>query len=442
LAFEAAILHSEASSAVRGRAPAQRGDPDVKDLLTVQTFAFVFLFVLFIGFGIYTALLQRRYFRACQDQKELALFAHSPAGLPVGTVRAILALTITFLGLFLIVGEFAFGNEHPVPQAMVTIFGTVLGFYFGSRAGAKGSDEELQGQVKDLQTQRDQAVQAKSTADASSVIGKVQKGIALTRTVASVLPPDLRAKYDDLAGKMETGLTVAQGLATAGDAVGAAAKANEVLDVFKSDNPVKESVVKAGLSFAAALGTSVPQVALVMAIVNVTSTLIGVAYQKWKARILRLPFSPAVIPLGVVDANTGFVLLLKSPILKKAFDAELRDNDRKFMEDAVKDFLREDQMDALWTTYKSRFESREQFEAGVEEFRRAAADIELKSTVDPTLLAPAGGYDAVMDAVDKIHTNEQAKADLDRLVVTVEGINEKGGSPKDVFDKVFAEVKP
>ena len=50
----------------------------MKDLLTVQTFAFVFLFVLFIGFGIYTALLQRRYFRACQDQKQMALFAQSP----------------------------------------------------------------------------------------------------------------------------------------------------------------------------------------------------------------------------------------------------------------------------------------------------------------------------------------------------------------------------
>jgi hypothetical protein len=398
-----------------------------------------YLFVLIGVFAFYLARLERSFFAACREQKELALFSQLPAGLPEGTVRSVLALLIVLVGLFLIVLSLV--NKVEVPGAMTGILGTVLGFYFGSRTAAGAKGDELKSQVEDLKTQRDQAVQDKGATDATTLISKVQKGIALTKMVAAVLPPEQRQKYEGVAAKMEQGLAVAQTLAGSGSVAEAATKAGEVFDLFKEGNPVKEQVVKASQSFAAALGSSVPQIALIMAIVGVSATLIGVAYQKWKARILRLPFSPAVIPLSVVDAQTGFILFLQCPIFKSVFAAELEGHDRPFMEAAVKDFLREDSMEALWQTYKSRFESREQFEAGVEEFRRAAADLELKNAVDPTLLAGAGGYDTVMASIDKIQANEQARADLDALLVTVEGINEKGGSPKDVFDKVFNEVQ-
>ncbi len=65
---------------------------------------------------------------------------------------------------------------------------------------------------------------------------------------------------------------------------------------------------------------------MISALAGVSTKLAGVAYQKWKASILHLPFSPAVIPLDVVDANTGFVLFLNSPIFKKAFVRELEGN--------------------------------------------------------------------------------------------------------------------
>ena len=87
------------------------------------------------------------------------------------------------------------------------------------------------------------------------------------------------------------------------------------------------------------------------------ANLTGIAYQKWKARILYLPFSPAALPPASIDANTGFVLFLKSPTLKEAFRPELEANDR--------------------------FESRAAFEKGVDEFRRAVADLELDE-VTPT----------------------------------------------------------
>ena len=56
----------------------------------------------------------------------------SSLGLPAGSVRAILALSITGVALTTIVlnGE--------IPQNLVGILGSVLGFYFGAKKGTNG----------------------------------------------------------------------------------------------------------------------------------------------------------------------------------------------------------------------------------------------------------------------------------------------------------------
>src|SRR6266571_3204416 len=69
-------------------------------------------------------------------------------------------------------------------------------------------------------------------------------------------------------------------------------------------------------------------------------------YEHWRARVLGLPFSPAVMPPAVVDASTGFTLLIQSEILKEAFAPELQNNDRPFMATLVKDFLEQGDLEA------------------------------------------------------------------------------------------------
>lgn len=53
----------------------------------------------------------------------------SSLGLPAGSVRAILALSITGVSLVSVIinGE--------IPQSLVAILGSVLGFYFGAKKG-------------------------------------------------------------------------------------------------------------------------------------------------------------------------------------------------------------------------------------------------------------------------------------------------------------------
>ena len=57
----------------------------------------------------------------------------SPLGLPEGSLRAMLAfMLVAFLGFY--VYAHALGSNFELPQALLGIIATVLGFYFGSRA--------------------------------------------------------------------------------------------------------------------------------------------------------------------------------------------------------------------------------------------------------------------------------------------------------------------
>ncbi len=390
------------------------------------------------GFIFYLFVLQKRFHKGCQDSKQMEIFFQSPAGLPSGTIRSVLALLIVTVSLIFIALQ-AF-RGLPFPDALTAVLGSVIGFYFGSRATSKGQDEALQNQVKQLQTERDQVVAEKDSGQAQEVLKKVQKGIALTKMVSSFLPDDQKKKYGGILSSLEQGVDMVQNLSNVGNASEAVSKATEVFQLFKGSNPVKGIVEKASQSFGNILGTAIPAMSVISALVGVSTKLAGVAYQKWKARILHLPFSPAVIPLDVVDANTGFVLFLNSPIFKKAFVRELEGNDRKFMKSAVKLFLRHEDTDALWEKFQKRFESREQFEDGLDEFRRAAATVELKNAIDDSLVAEVGGAEKLMATIDQLRADPDASEDLDKLVTVVEGLQQNGEPVQTIFNKAREEI--
>lgn len=389
-----------------------------------------------LGLLWYLYRLRDQFFAACEEADDLALFARHPMGLPAGSVRSTLALVIVVISVGYII------INRDIPNALTAVLGTVLGFYFGTRSisGRTQADEVLENEVERLKTSRSEVVEVQQKAQIEEMLERIGKGIAMTKTVIAVLPRGLRGKYEGLVETMEQGAKTVRDLAGAGSLSAALERANAIFDVFKSENPVKEQVEKAMDSFDRVLATGGAPLELIGSIVKVSANLTGMTYQKWKARILHLPFSPAVLPPPLIDAPTGFTLFLKSPVLSDAFRTELEANNRSFMKKATTAFLEEETMDELWSRYKDRFELRAVFERSVEAFRRTAADIELEAVIATESLAAAGGYESMVSTIDHLHEDDEARADLDALVTVFEGLQRSGEPVLSILDKVKVEV--
>jgi hypothetical protein len=424
-----------------GDASGAPGGPGVlAEMKPVVYLSMGLILVIVVGGIVYMMVLQWRFMNVCREENQLALYTQSPAGLPSGTVRAMIAILTVTVSLFLAVLYFfqLAGTESRYPEVLSSLLGAVIGFYFGSRAGGgQTNDEGLQTEIKDLKTQRDRVVTEKDAAQTESLLGKINKGIALSRTVSLLLPKELREKYDQVIGKLEQGVTVIENLQKSGDVKSALEQSQGLFNLFKTENPVRDIYSQALGSFATVLGSAVPALAVISTVVQVGAKLVGVAYEKWRTRVLGAPFFPSVTPLQVADANTGFLLLRLSPIFKKAFLNELETNDRAFMQSAL-NLLQRDDVEPFWEAHKGNFESRAEFEDGVMEFRQAAADMEL----DPALFAEAGGKEIFLQSLDRINQDEKARAALQQLAVVVETMQQEGQPVLSIFDKVRKEVAP
>lgn len=413
-------------------------------VIWVLVASLLLLLVVVVGTGWYLITLRRDYTKHCAENDGLPLFAISPMGVPAGTIRSLLAIFIVIFSIgFLLLGHLAL--NRPLPEALTAVLGTVLGFYFGARTGSGASDADsaLQQQVENLRKDRDEVVDAQQSEAKNEMLKKIRKGIRMSKSVAVLLPEHLREKYEGVVDKLEKGAKKVEDLAEVGKAVDAVKEAKEVFDVFRKDNPVRATVEKAMQSFGRVLGDVVPPLAVITAVVTIGAKLTGIAYQKWKARILHLPFSPAVIPLAVVDANTAFTLFLGSPLCKAAFRDRLAGQDRPFMLQAMEDFLKSDDYDALWKAYgqpEGPFESRADLEAAIEEFRRAAATLELRVVIAPEAAVAAGGLDPLLTAVDRLHADPEATADLDAVVTVFEGLQQSDEPAETILEKVTAEI--
>jgi hypothetical protein len=402
-------------------------------------FSIVILFLVILLVSAYIVYLQRQFLAVCREDKQLHTFVNTPAGLPAGTVRSMLTLVIVVFTLYLIVISTFVSPRIDVPEVLAALLTTVVGFYFGSRSGNGEGGGAMTQEIERLRQQKDEAVAEKDESTATALIKKVDKGIQLVKTVVDILPADVRQKYSGTLERLEHGADIAKTLFDRGDKSGAVAKAEELFTRFKQENPLRDLVTRSLSSFASVAGVSIPPVAIISAVVGISATLVGVAYAKWKARILRLPFSPAVVPLKLVDADTGFVLVAQSPILKEAFAAKLTGHDRPFLEGVAKDFLTQEAA-ALWDTYREYFASREAFTEGLDDFRQAVATLELRADIDPLLLREVGGFDPLLSALDKIQQDDAARADLDLLVETIEGLRKAGEPVQSIFEKVRSEV--
>lgn len=373
-----------------------------------------------IAFLLYLRHLQKTFLDTCVKEKQLALFFQSPAGLPEGTIRGVIAmLIVTASMLFLAL------PDNKFPDVLGGILGTIIGFYFGARGGqGKDGDSTVLQQAKDATAERDKAISQQQESKTGSMLETLSTGIDMARAVAGLLPKEVGGKYVELADKVEKGVNVAKGLMGDGNIAEALQAVTDTQNTLDQDAPLTDIVGSAVKTFGATLGTFMPPAALIAAVVAGTVKLTGIFYQKWKARILHMPFSPAAgLSLEPVDDNTGFMLLRQSPLFLAAFQAQI--DNPQFLKDAVNDFIGNANADQLFEKYAELggFKTVQQFEEGLDQFHRAATDRELKSLIlarDPAMFGNTGGYESVMQAIDKLHENLQALKDLDSLIVVTE----------------------
>ncbi len=418
---------------------AQEKEPVTEKVMSMGTpwaVASVAFLLMVVGmFGCYMFYLQKKFLEACREDKQLPMFFDKPAGLPKGSIRSILTMMIIIFSLYVFVISLATGIEFP--QALSAVLSVIIGFYFGNRS-ASVEDKSLTNHLKEklghVQAEKDES-------KAGQIIRKVNKNVKLLKTVLSILPKEKRKQYEPLLNTLETGTKAAEALMGTGAFGDAAKKVEKLYETFKKENPLKSLVSKASVSFAA-VASGVPPLAIVGVIVAGGAVLAGVSYSRWKARILNMPFSPGAAPLKSVDADTGYALLMDCPVLKAAFEKQLRSRDGVFLEKAMTDFFSRE-TDDLWSEYGNQypFDSYEAFEEGIQQFRMLAATDQVEQEVDPALFGEVGGYQNFMTIMDQLRENNEAAADLDLLVETVDSLKKTDEPIVSIFEKVKKEVE-
>ncbi len=428
------LLFVIASFIISSVAWAQTPAPEAKVDQGLIYAAVAGLIVVLALFVVYMFVLQKRFFNGCVKEHQLSLFSQSPGGLPQGTVRSILALTIVFLSIFFITLQ-VIGQLEKFPEALSALLGAVIGFYFGSR-GQKGGDEVLQGQITALKKQRDDSTKS----EVGQLLKKVKKGVSLSKKALKFLPKDQAEKIGKTIEKLESGVSTAEKFADIGQVNDALQDAKKALQQFKQENPVKKLVEKAGGSFQGALGLAVPQYALIAAVVAVTAGLAGVKYQRWRQRVLHATFAAPDLGIRSIDAGMAYAALLATERCRQAFQQELDNNDRPALCQLAERAM-SDSLDQLWPTYQDRFESREDFDEAMEELRRVILDVNIEMDVQPQWLGEYGNYGKLVSQIDKLYESEEASADLHALVDMVESLQADDEPVKTIIAKAIEEAE-
>jgi hypothetical protein len=411
-----------------------------------SNFWLIIIFLLLVGLltaviFLYTFRLHANFMKICTDNGQAALFAQSPAGLPTGTIRSLIAFFIVLTAVFLILLTIRGGPFEGFPEVLGGVLGTVLGFYFGSRTASSASERETAHEVSELTAQRNQAnvraevseqrnqaiVQGEATR-LDRALATVQEGLLVANTIKEVLPEGLRGSAEAVIGKVQGGLRAVEGLKSSGSVGEAVEKAIGLAKDVGKEGGIAALLVKAAGSFGVALGGTVPPLALAVTIATVAARLSGAAYQRWVARVMDAPYTPALFPPTAIDANTGFVLLRRSPKFAAAFAPEIQQGDRAFILDFVQTALSDTGSEAIRDKYPGRFTTLQEIDTAVQEFQQAAIEMEVSKDLTGEMVADVNGVEPLMRAIDRINAAPEARADMDTLVLMIDRL-QKAGQP-------------
>jgi hypothetical protein len=279
---------------------------------------FAFVVIVAFGLGRYAWILRRDYMQmiattprdpnATEDR--ISILRDSPFGLPEGSVRAIISISIVLLTLPSMVLSRALGLTGT--GELGTILGGVMGFYFGSRSAGGGDAEAARRQadlsLREAQSARQEKEAAVKTAteaqaaqqEAQAEAGRAQEVAVLATTSARVQARETgeaASRITELTARAAEGVAVARAIAallpagpaasaiagataTAGAVLGEASRATAAVQAALQD-PTGETVAAAVDAASAVLrsageGTEVAEkLRTALEVVREASTAIG-----------------------------------------------------------------------------------------------------------------------------------------------------------------------
>jgi hypothetical protein len=436
--------------------------------------------------------LHRRYFAFLAERaaagggaasEAVAAARSAPFGLPEGTIRATLALLLVVAGVLALLFRRDLGDAGT--GELVSILGTVVGFYFGARGVENGATAEARRAVAVAQAATTEATAARIEAAGARAADPVPAPVAAP--VAEVAPRE-RERLQALRGHLADGRRLLAALAAVrggpplvegADAVlarvdGTLAALGPLLSgrpdpaavavALAEGGETLEALERAGLpgvlgdaiagvggamralgdaggagaAFAASVGGPA---GLVAAVAMGGLSLLGdrARHDAWTRRILDLPPARADLPdrptavdaALAVDSVPGLRARLTSDGVLRT-DLALVLLEAAAVADAAGTLPPAGTVAAAlsaWPEVAARFPDAAVLAEAVEGVRRAAAFARLRRLLPPTVEAPGSGpvpVDGLLAAVDALRADSHAAAEIDRLAALAMALGDLG----------------
>lgn len=431
--------------------------------------AALLVFLVGIGVGVFAWWLAGKFFAMLRDpsvpEERLSSLKDLPLALPEGTVRALLALIVGLVGLPILLFSKSLQLDAAIAGYVNGIVMSVFAFYFGTRSGAgdaqtarqlAGTLSTVQGEVRDAEARAAAAEGRVTTAAADATrpnrlqegITKVDRHLAAAEVLVNVLGPALpKGLIPEGAGALlrrarsaaEGARAIAGGQITE-ESVGAVVRAGQDL---LGGSPVAGLLGKAAGALPAIGGLG--PAAGVALVLGLGWQLGSAEYRRWRARVLAAPYESKLIDFGVVTPTSAEIRMERCPIFSRAFSAKR--HEPGFFAQLIDIVSRDDPSDRLWAQFggdASLFASREEMQAGLDEFRRALLADQAANDVKPeTVAAVAATLGVAPPSVDEVNrvldagalegATEEQRAALEALVMMVGNLREKKIDPAQVI---------
>jgi len=427
--------------------------------------AALLVFLVGAAIGVFLWWLANRFFALLRDPgippERIASLRELPMALPEGTIRALLALIVGLVGLPILLFANALKLDAAIAGYINGIVMSVFAFYFGTRAGgAEGqAARQLAGTLasarEELRAAEERAAEAERSAGGAAEaatresrlaegLGLIDRHLAAAEVLVKVLGPALPPGLippgsEEVIRRARSAAEGARALARGEVTERAVASVLEAGRALVVGSPLGGLLGKAAGALPAIGGLG--PVASVALVLGLGWQLGSAEYRRWRARILAAPYEPQLIDFGVVTPTSAEIRMERCAIFSRVFAARKREGG--FFATLVDAVARDDATERLWSLYggeASLFASREELEAGLDEFRRALLAEQAANDIKPETIAAVAGtigappptedeVNAALDQAVREGAAEDERAALEALVLMVGHLREKHVDP-------------